>query len=74
MKRSLRASQSSEITKLKIVMLERGLDYKGLAKLATLNERVVANILSANDHNWPPRARINQVLGKKIFDKQNRRV
>jgi len=72
--RSLTPKRGSEATALRIVMLQRGLDYRALAKLAKLDRRVVANVLSGNNHCWPPRAALNRALQEKIFVKPSKKL
>lgn len=69
--RSARIEVSSEIDLLKIEMILKRLNSRQLAGRSGVHLRVVQNILSGQNRDWPPRAAINQALGKRIFTKQS---
>jgi hypothetical protein len=64
------AQEKRALVTLKIRLLERGWDYRDLAKATKRNPRYVANVISGNDPWWPVRAAINRALGEKIFTKR----
>lgn len=60
-----------ERTALKIRLLQRGLNYRDLAKMTGRSQGSIANLLCGNDCYWPARSAVNAVLGELIFSKRN---
>jgi hypothetical protein len=56
---------------LKIRLLQRGLNYRDLAKMTGRSPGLIANLLCGNDPYWPGRAAVNAALGEPIFSKRN---
>ncbi len=56
-----------ELTALKVVMLEKGIDSYELARLTGLKARNVQNILSGTNRCRKPRLKINRALGVEVF-------
>lgn len=53
-----------------MLMIQRGLSYTDVAKMAGIDPRYVANVLAHNSNTWPPCSAINRAMGSKIFSKQ----
>jgi hypothetical protein len=65
--------KTAELDHVRLLLFQRGLDYKQLAAMTGFSPRRIANCLTGNDTSWPMRAAVNRALKTPIFVKRPRR-
>jgi len=72
MSQKAKATQRSvEVRRARVLMLQKDLTVRDLARRTGLDARRISNVLSGADVSWPPREAINSVLRAVIFLEPN---
>jgi len=69
---SLQTKRGLAVRLVRMEMARRGISVSELAEMARFPRRRIANCLCLNDPSWPPRAAINQALGRAFFVRPRR--